>query len=286
MPCTYGNSQVLIRNSMTKDPRNYPVVFTLLVLIFCTTVGTLISLYLGLSRYPPLVFSALIFLIALCCRCPNDMLLTSKIDIKSLRLYWPIPIYLLVTPLLFGGYRFDQVNSSLIKYMTGVGFFEELLMHSFCLGLMLRILRKTGKFSYQSVVKAAIVSSTLFGIFHLFMILQKPSDIHWIALRISTVFFAFFMNLGFAGLALRTNSVWPAVFFYATVDIVCFNVGDAEVISRVLSGWWFTEGLIAIFLTMPFGLYGIWLIDRDFAEGNSQHWILLNANNLSGNNDP
>ena len=241
------------------DPRNYPVSFTIFVLIFSSVIGSIICP----PQYSPVAFSIIILLIALSCRCPNDLLLTSPINYSALKLYWPIFIYLLITPLMLGGFNFSGINSQLIIYMTGIGFFEELLMHGFCLGLLLR---KTGKDSYKSVLKAAIISSALFGIFHLFMIVQNPKDVHWIALRVSTVFFAFFFNLGSAGLAFRTNSIWPAAITHAIVDIVVFNVGEQDVMSKVISDWWIKEGLISIALTAPFGLYGIWLIKNVYQK--------------------
>ena len=97
------------------------------------------------------------------------------------------------------------------------------------------LLNKWGH-SKKSVMKAAIVSSSLFGLFHLLAILQDPSNSSLVLMKISTVIFATFIGIGFAGLSYRSNSIWVVAILHALFDIMAY-VGEPETITNIYANW-------------------------------------------------
>lgn len=116
-------------------------------------------------------------------------------------------------------------------------------------------------------MKAAVVSSSLFGLFHLIAILQDPTNPNLILMKFSTVIFATFIGIGFAGLSYRSNSIWVVAIFHALIDVM-FNVGQPELLSQIHSNWNIKMSIVAILYTFPFAFYGFWLFKTDNTVSN------------------
>ena len=133
-------------------------------------------------------------------------------------------------------------------------------MHAITMGCMIMAWGKTKK----GILKAAIISSMIFGLVHLMAILQDPGNIHWIYFKVATVFFAFLISMCFAGLVHETNIVWLAAIMHGIIDIVIGNIGDPDKIEQIIGNWGVIESAISILVTLPLGLFGYWLIVKDF----------------------
>lgn len=237
--------------------KNYPIILTILVLGLTIIISQIVTQLTGHMEYS-LILSALIIIgITFLLKMPKEMLVTSKLKVKTLKLYWLPILYILTIPLLTGGYNFSLVTKEILIMMSGVGVFEEVLTHGLCMGLLLN---KWGH-SKKSVIKAAIVSSSLFGIFHLLAILQDPSNSNLILMKVSTVVFATFIGIGFAGLSYRSNSIWIVAFLHALIDVTAY-VGAPNIITNMYSNWSLKMSAIAIAYTFPFAVYGIWLLKK------------------------
>ena len=209
--------------------KNYPIILTILVLGLTIIISQIVTQLTGHMEYS-LILSALIIIgITFLLKMPKEMLVTSKLKVKTLKLYWLPILYILTIPLLTGGYNFSLVTKEILIMMSGVGVFEEVLTHGLCMGLLLN---KWGH-SKKSVIKAAIVSSSLFGIFHLLAILQDPSNSNLILMKVST----------------------------ALIDVTAY-VGAPNIITNMYSNWSLKMSAIAIAYTFPFAVYGIWLLKK------------------------
>jgi len=184
---------------------------------------------------------------------PDKMRLTTKIQISSIKYYIVPLIYIVTIPLLQGGYNFSFVDKGVIIMMSGVGIYEEILTHGICMALLLN------KWGEHSKYKAAIISSLCFGFLHLSNIISDPTNFHLIITKTTTVVIATFVGIGFAGLAYKSNSIWLVAVMHAIIDIAA-NVGSEEYFIKIAPNWSWTESLVSIVYTLPFGLFGFWLL--------------------------
>ncbi|MGD9549092.1 MAG: lysostaphin resistance A-like protein [Candidatus Krumholzibacteriia bacterium] len=128
-----------------------------------------------------------------------------------------------------------------------VGFGEEALLR----GVVLRALRPGG------VMRAAVLSSVLFGIAHLANVLEGRD----LFSTLVQVVYAAFIGIGFAGPVVATGAIWPAIVVHALIDFTDaagrdFTFPDEG--AALYPG----QAVVALALTGLYALYGIWLIRR------------------------
>lgn len=246
----------------------HPIAFTLVSLVATAIMGFLLA---GLVKAPWLhmSFSAAITVVLAILLRKHLGTVLSLPPSRALGYVLPILTYMMLCPLLTGGYDFSLVNAQLVVYMMSVGIYEEVLVHGISMSLL--ITHYEGQ--RNSLVRAGVQSSILFGLLHLISILQNPSNAHWWAFKISTVCFAFLISMGFAGLVAATRSVWPAAILHGMLDVLALNVGNPAVLKSIQENWWITEGVVSIAVCLPLALYGVALLRKQqtlpAAEGAS-----------------
>jgi len=176
--------------------------------------------------------------------------------VSNLALFAYLPWLLLPLLVMVGAESATRSSGIVIAYavmMLLVGFGEEALMR----GVVLRALLPGG------VMRAAVVSSLIFGVAHFFNVFQG----HGVASTIVQVIYAAFIGMGFAGPRLYAGTIWPAIVLHGVIDF-------ADVASRnftpIGGGAEATEAapfnigqaITAIAITGCYALYGWWLIRR------------------------
>lgn len=238
-------------------PKQSPIIFTIFWLFAALVISEVLSGLLEKREYSLIISGLLTVAVAFLFKMPKSFYLTTSFRLDSLK-YFVVPIgYIISIPLFTGGYHFEFITNDILLMMTGVGIFEEVLTHSICMGLLIH---KWG-IGRHSIIKAGIVSSLLFGSFHLLAILQDPTNEHLVLMKMSTVVFASFIGIGFAGLVHVSNTIWPAVVLHALIDIM-FYVGSEEMLAKIYNEWTLTFSIISILYALPFGLFGIWLLQK------------------------
>lgn len=97
-------------------------------------------------------------------------------------------------------------------YVLGVGVFEEVLLRGIILNKMLD---RWGD-SKGGIYDAVLISSFLFGLWHLINLINKP----WMVIgTITQVFYAFFIGVFFSAVYLRTRNLWSVILMHAIFDI-------------------------------------------------------------------
>jgi len=243
---------------MKLNLKNYPIISTILILGLAIIISQIVTQITGHVEFSLILCAIITICVTFLFKMPKEMLITSKLDLGSLKLYWLPILYIATIPLLTGGYNFSLLTQETLLMMGGVGVFEEVLTHGLCMGLLLN---KWG-LSKKSVLKAAIVSSSLFGFFHLLAILQDPSNSSLVLMKTSTVVFATFIGIGFAGLSYRSNSIWIVALLHALIDVMAY-VGEPKTITDIYTNWNLKMSIITIAYTFPFAIYGIWLLKTD-----------------------
>ena len=241
------------------------VLFSILVLAICIVFSEIMS---GLLPVDPIYSSPFYMtigatLIALMINKPKELYLTSKPKWNKFHYYLVPLIATLLVPFLFGGYKSFPGKWHVIS-MLFVGIAEEVIMHAIAMGCMIMAWGHTKK----GILKAAIISSMIFGLVHLIAIPQDSGNIHWIYFKVATVFFAFLISMCFAGLVHATNIVWLAAIMHGVIDAVIGNIGDPHKIEQIIGNWDITESAISIIISLPLGLFGYWLIVKDFKNEN------------------
>ena len=92
---------------------------------------------------------------------------------------------------------------------VSVGLFEEVLLRGVCFYILYRAWGHTRSGLY----KAAVVQALIFGLLHLFNL----SD-HSITDTLAQVLYATLLGIGFVGLVVHNQSIWPAVFVHTAID--------------------------------------------------------------------
>ena len=239
--------------------------FSILVLILCLVFGGVMS---GILPVDPIYSSPFYMaigaiLIAVAINKPKELYLTSKPKWGKFHYYLvPLTVTLLV-PFLFGGYKSFPDKWHVIS-MVFVGIAEEVIMHAIAMGCMIMAWGHTKK----GILKAAIISSMIFGLVHLIAIPQDPGNIHWIYFKVATVFFAFLISMCFAGLVHITNIVWLAAIMHGIIDAVIGNIGDPDKLEQIIGNWGIIESIVSILITLPLGFFGYWLIVQEFKVEN------------------
>ena len=82
--------------------KNYPIILTILVLGLTIIISQIVTQLTGHMEYS-LILSALIIIgITFLLKMPKEMLVTSKLKVKTLKLYWLPILYIVTIPLLTG----------------------------------------------------------------------------------------------------------------------------------------------------------------------------------------
>ena len=246
--------------------QKWPILFSILVLFICLVFSGIMSAILPVEPIysNPFYMAIGAVLIAILINKPKGLYLTSKPNWNKFYYYLVPLVAIFLVPFLYGGYKSFPDKWHIISMMF-VGTAEEIIMHGIGMGCMVIAWGPTRK----GLVKAAIISSMIFGLVHLLAISQDPGDIHWIYFKVATVFFAFLISMCFAGLVHETNTVWFAAFIHGLADSVIGNIGDPDKLNSIMTNWGITESIVSILITLPLGLFGYWLIVKDFRKENT-----------------
>ncbi len=99
-----------------------------------------------------------------------------------------------------------------VVYVLSIGLFEEALLR----GVVLNKMRNAWGNTKRGIYASVIVSSLLFGLFHLINLLDKP----WLVVATWTqVSYAFIFGFIFAAIYIRTKNLWTVIVFHALFDI-------------------------------------------------------------------
>jgi CAAX amino terminal protease family. len=190
---------------------------------------------------------------------------SKPVNRKSLLLVWPLVLFIMLnaSDLLSGGLKIDGSKPLLILFYilvyTSTGFFEEILCRGFILNLLLNQWGENKKGVYFSV----IISSSLFALGHINVLLTGRMDL-WST--IAQIFYAFFIGVCFAACYLRTQSIWPVIVLHALFDMSGelreLTVGGAAhpyITSTPISA------LIGISLLSVVFFYGLFILRKDYS---------------------
>ena len=97
-----------------------------------------------------------------------------------------------------------------IIYYIGVAFVEELYVR----GLLLNLIEKIFSKSNNKVMIAIIISSTIFGLGHIFGVLGQP-----ILVIITKVIWTIAMGIYFGTIYKKTNNLWLPIILHFIIDI-------------------------------------------------------------------
>lgn len=140
-------------------------------------------------------------------------------------------------------------------------FVEETIFRGLVLAILLNRFHST-----QAEIRGAVFGSAiLFGLWH------PPDDPHW-ETNVAQWVYAAFAGVGFAGVALRTRSIWLGMAAHALLVIVLLVVSSVTAaptapssMSQIRLG-----ALLSVFLMLPWLFYGIYLIrNLDFSAHGS-----------------
>ena len=131
-----------------------------------------------------------------------------------------------------------------------VGFVEETVFRGMILYAMLRVWGNTK----QGILKAALISSVLFSLVH------APNILFGMPLLalLAQLGYAFLLGLFFAAVFLQSRSIWTAIVAHGLVDAVCF----LNFIGKTMPEPTLMSAFIPLFVTIPAGLYGLFLLSR------------------------
>ncbi len=130
-----------------------------------------------------------------------------------------------------------------------VGFFEEVL----CRGVLLYALLRVWQDRRGGAFAAAVVSSLVFGVMHLQNWLISGQSLAGTLVQVT---FATFVGIGFAGVLLRTNALWPLALIHGLLDVA----------ANAFDGWPTGAGAhsgptaVAVLYFLPLAVYGLVLL--------------------------
>jgi membrane protease YdiL (CAAX protease family) len=188
-----------------------------LICTFFTAIGMAIPQILGFSTYRTYLFAAFIILFSgilgiIFLR--NNFLRIKPTENKRVLFY--IPLFLIeIIPIIIGNYNNETTIFQcfiLIFFTIAVGINEEIYFR----GIVLKILNKKG------IKKAIIISSIIFGIFHIVNLLNGR-DALYVVLQI---FFAFLVGFVLSEIVLITKSIIIVIIWHFTHDFVALITGD------------------------------------------------------------
>lgn len=99
-----------------------------------------------------------------------------------------------------------------IIFVLGIGVFEEVLLR----GIILNKMVDRWGTSKKGIYSAVLISSLLFGIWHMINLIARP----WLIVStIIQVIYAFFIGAFFCGVYLRTKNLWSVILLHAIFDL-------------------------------------------------------------------
>ena len=101
--------------------KNYPITSTILILGLAIIVSQIVTQITGHMEFSLILCAIITIGITFLFKMPKEMLVTSKLDLNSLKLYWVPILYIATIPLLTGGYNFSLLTQETLVMMSGVG---------------------------------------------------------------------------------------------------------------------------------------------------------------------
>ena len=136
--------------------------------------------------------------------------------------------------------------------MLGVGLFEETLMR----GTLFNIMRESWKDQQHGIMKAAIISSIMFGIPHILNLIENPQ------LRCQTaaqMIYATLIGIYFCGLYVKHRNFMGLVIIHALVDAIAEGIAlfstDIERMTQMDVSC--MDAVIQVVICLPFLYWGI-----------------------------
>jgi membrane protease YdiL (CAAX protease family) len=191
---------------------------------------------------------------------------------KALWLAWPLVVITLLnlSSLIDGSLVIDTSRPGLIILFTflalSIGFCEEVMGRGVVLSVMLR---KWGN-SRRGIYLAVLVSSALFGVAHIFNIVAGRLPL---LANLTQIIYSFFFGVVFAACFLRNNAIWPMTIMHAAIDFAGglrhIAVGGGSQTDVATSTM--TNAVIALIVTLPLFLYGMFILRKVAPFENPSH---------------
>jgi membrane protease YdiL (CAAX protease family) len=131
--------------------------------------------------------------------------------------YWILPILFFLSLCFFmqQTFGFEWIGFKQVTVNAFIAINEEGILRSICFGLLL--LKLQDKPYY--VLKATLISASVFSVLHLFNLLYEPFSIDFLIETILQLGYSFLFGIGFAGITYKTKTIWIAVFLHMLVDL-------------------------------------------------------------------
>jgi uncharacterized protein len=141
---------------------------------------------------------------------------------------------------------FDQFGWKALSSLM-IGVLEETSLR----GLVLVALVRAWGATSSGLIRAVVVSSSVFGVLHLVNLFHSP-----VIPTLLQVAFATFIGICFAGVFLRTRALLALIVIHSLIDFVeMVRVGSDK--PATVAG-----AVLACVVTFPLALLGLWLIRR------------------------
>lgn len=161
---------------------------------------------------------------------------------RDLRLYWvPLfPVLPVLAPAVSGLTRIGLGQLGVYLALAGlIGFVEEVFFR----GLILRSLAARG------ALRAAIVSSVLFGLMHSVNVLFGADP----AATLLQAGYATAMGFSFATVTLRTGVIWPLIIIHGSINAAGFVTAGGTISTGVTSA----DVMVSAIYIVGFTIYGV-----------------------------
>lgn len=142
-------------------------------------------------------------------------------------------------------------------YIMSIALFEEAVMRGVILNKMIQ---KWGR-SKLGIYMAAIMSSLIFGLWHLINLFDAP----WLVVTTGAqVIYAFFIGVFFAAIYLRTKNLWTTIILHAIVDFTgCYGeLFDETIRQNLISDMSLQSGIFLVFRLSIFFIIGLFYLRK------------------------
>ncbi len=155
---------------------------------------------------------------------------------------------------------FDQLGWKIVGNLM-IGVLEEGALR----GLVLVALVRAWGTTSSGLIRAVVVSSSVFGVLHLVNLFNKP-----VTQTLLQVVFATFIGIGFAGVFLRTRALLALMVIHGLIDLGGALQLGADEPGTVASA------VLACAVTFPFAILGVWLLRRGSADETVNDMLAIN----------